>query len=370
MTFQSSLTLLVWPGPLRDEDMTVFLTIVGSIAAAVFGILALLTDFRGPNRSISPRARFVILGIAASTFLTVISNYLSQIQSSIETTDRHSALMTSIWHANSRIDTGDISVVVQYSFHYPLAGEPEFLATGWDFELVANDDSHVDSSLDRFSWSLKPVLKEPQLHLNANVQEITYRSRPTVDYTSWTQTSVFTRFTGELGPFTDPNSWNGANFEAVITATGNDSYRTQEETFNGRGTDPKIRAYRNGKWTRLSFTEYYSVPSTWKEDYDAGIGPLPIEAELTIYVQDRPVTSAIGWPARVWEHDEDVRRLKVIKFPIVKVPPTKFEDPTAVLKSDGSSSQSVTFTLKLVGWILVLASIVAGIGLYRSRSTA
>jgi len=350
--------------------MTVFLTIVGSMAAAVFGVLALLTDFRGPDRSVLPRARFVILGIAASGLLTLISNYLSQIQSSIETTDRHSALVASTWRANSRIDTGDISVVVKYSFDYPLAGEPGFLTTGWDFELMVNDVSHVDKSLDRFAWSTKPVLKKPQVYLKANIQEVNYRSRPTVDGTSWTQTSVFTQFTGELGPFTDPISWNGANFEAVLTATGHDSNRRQQEAFGGWGTDRKIRAYRSGKWKRLSFTEYYSVPSKWKEEDDASVGPLPITAELTIYVQDRPVFSAIGWPARVSEWDEDVRGLKVIKFPIVIVSPTTFEDPTAVLKSDNGSSQPVALTLKLIGGILVLASMVAGIGVYPNRSTA
>jgi hypothetical protein len=342
--------------------MTVFLIIVGSIVAAVFGILALLTDFRGHDRSISPRARFVILGIVASGLLTLISNYLSQVQSSIETTDRHSALLASIWRVNSGIDTGDISVVVQYSFVYPLAGEPEFFTTGWDFELVANDVSHVDSSLDRFAWSTKPVLEEPQLHLKANVQEVNYRSRTTIDYISWTQTSVFTRFTGELGPFTDPASWNGANFEAVLTAMGRDSNRNrwQEGEFAGLDIDRKLKG--------LSFAEYYSVPSTWKEDDDAGVGPLPITAELTIYVQDRPVTTAIGWPAAVWEWDEDVRGLKVIKFPIVIVSPTTFEDPTAVLKSDNRSSQSVALSLKLIGGILVLASLIAGIGFYRSTA--
>ena len=46
--------------------------IVGSIAAAVFGILGQVTELKLPDGRITRRARFVFLGIGASALLTLL----------------------------------------------------------------------------------------------------------------------------------------------------------------------------------------------------------------------------------------------------------------------------------------------------------
>lgn len=337
--------------------MSTFLTIVASIGAATFGMLALLTDFRDTRNQISSRARFVILGIGAAALLTIVADYASKMESSLEAADRQRLLIESIWRANSRIETANFSAVVQYSFDYPYRREPAFFETGWKLVVVASKNPHLERN--RNAWGMEPLLKNPEMRVEANFQNIRYRSRHTVDDIQWQQTTTFSGFTGELGGFSAPSTWNGAAFEAVLSASG---WSSMEDRF-----DP----IRKPRWeASKAFSEYYSVPKYFTEESDANIAPMGVRAKLTFYVRDRPVVSAVGWPALVTEWDEDVRGLRIVKFPIVTIAENTFDDPTRGYNQDRKREDAIRIALLAAGFGLVVALVIAGVGYYLKVSAA
>ncbi len=194
-------------------------SICGSIAAAVYGILALITDFRAGN--VTRRAKLVIIGIAADAALSLLGEFLSQREAESEALQRQDQLIRNMWRENSRIDTGAITALVKYSFPLESAAMTlQVFQRSWRL-TIRGKPKHDNALLYKANmWSTQHLLRDTELEIEANGQNIDHRVHQTVDTVDWMQLSIFSQFTGNLGSFSNPLTWNGASVEAHLTASG------------------------------------------------------------------------------------------------------------------------------------------------------
>lgn len=350
----------------RCQVMATFFSICGSIGAAVYGILALITDFRAGN--VTRRAKLVIIGIAAAAALSLLGEFLSQREAESEALQRQDQLIRSMWRENSKIDTGTITALVKYSFSVESAKfMPQVFQRNWQLTIRGKPQRDKAPFSRANMWSSRHLLQDPELEIEANVQNIDHRVHQTVDTVDWTQLSIFSQFTGKLGSFSNPLTWNGASVEAHLTASGvaHSQWPWVTQT-SRRQLDPSEQFER--EIGNDNFVRHYGFPSVAnlsEEDYS--IKPLPVTAVLTLYVRDRPVASSRAKLARVWEHDEDVRNLHVFKFPIVEIGPGIFQGPPEPNDSEGNQARAASIVLTWAGWFLIFIGFTAFILYWRTQ---
>lgn len=165
-------------------------------------------------------------------------------------------------------------------------------------EIAMAPSSSASQSLQ--VWSQVLVMEEPTVYLTSTVQNVDQQVSATVDGTTVRQVNTFTDFVGELGEYINPDRWQDATVEAILSATSPD-YRLVDSL---QSLPPEI-----------SFDAFYGiVPATrasWGDDYN--VSPV-MPAILDIYVAGRKVASLDGIVAAVGEWDEDVRGLYVTRF--------------------------------------------------------
>lgn len=346
--------------------MATFFSLCGSIGAAVYGILALITDFRAGN--VTRRAKLVIIGIAAAAALSLLGEFLSQREAESEALQRQDQLIRSMWRENAKIDTGTITALVKYSFPVESARfKPNVFESNWQLTIRGKPKLDKAPLPKANRWSSRHLLRDPELEIEANVQNIDHRVHHTVDTVDWTQLSIFSQFTGKLGSFSDPLTWNGASVEAHLTASGvGHSQWPWVKKTSERHLHPSEQFER--EIGSNAFRRHYGFPSEADlSEGDYSITPLPVTAVLTLYVRDRPVASGRAELAKVWEHDEDVRNLHVFKFPIVEIDPSIFQGPPERNASEGSQARTASIVLTWSGWFLILVGFTAFILYWRMQ---
>ena len=113
------------------------------------------------------------------------------------------------------------------------------------------------------------------------------------------------------------------------------------------------------EWAKEEFDKLYIVPSEFQRNDDFAINPLPVSAKITIYLNDRPIYSSSGIMVKIWEHDEDVRNLHVIKFPIVTTPMDTFKRSES---GNDRIKNHDTNNLNTLCWIFLVLSALGIVG--------
>jgi TIR domain len=144
--------------------------------------------------------------------------------------------------------------------------------------------------------------RDPPMRLESRSQAVTVDRKVSVDGT-WTRSiRVFQQFSGSLGPLADRSLWQGARFEARI------------ESVVPRGT--AVPKPREPAELAARFNAHYRIDERDRDaNPDYGINPVPIRAELEMFLGGVFVGKSEGIMARVFEWDEDVRNLHVVYFP-------------------------------------------------------
>lgn len=337
--------------------MSGIFVIIGSLGAAAFGILGQITQFRAPDGRIKSRAKFVLMGVAASAILSLASGWLSERESRQAASTRQENLLRTIWRESNRIEAANVSVQMTYS---PIGeskqAPPVILDENWAFSLAGRSAGDVRDPPHLKMWSSKPLLQKPEFSLEANTQTIMRRRTYSVDGISYRQITTYSNFSGEMGGFVDALRWNGALVEAHLVASAPGlAQRLWGSLYEGENLNNDFKSYLNKQ-----FSKEYEVPDL--KDSDVSVMPLPSNAKLVLYVHNRPIGTARAILAQVREWDEDVRGLVVAKFPVMEIPANTFPNfrPTT---PEESPPANLSYTIvQVVGWLVVAAIVVAAVG--------
>src|SRR6185295_1590313 len=89
--------------------------IIGSIGAALSGLVGQLTNFRF-NGVVTRRAKWVLLGVGLSTAVTLIGGWLAHRDDAETTRITQAELKKAVWEQGNHLDANDIKVQVVYRF--------------------------------------------------------------------------------------------------------------------------------------------------------------------------------------------------------------------------------------------------------------
>jgi hypothetical protein len=289
------------------------LVLIGSIGAAIAGLMGQLTTFRDPaaDNRVTRRAKWVLVGVAVSAALSLLGRWIADRESAESSLSRQEALLRTLWEQTNRVNPADFSVSVTYRPEgEPKGSVPIILNNNWELALRAVPPT-VKPTLRKpsfWGWSSEPALGDDHLSLKANSQVITIRSWSSSDAPSVEQFSRFGDFTGETKGFAYSTDLNGATLELLLR--GHTPYLAQQlASVFSTGLDPKEWAASRDKRIR----QLFALPD---DTGDLALHAVPVAAQATVLFQNRQVavmsTSLIA--AREW--DEDVRGLIVGKFPV------------------------------------------------------
>jgi hypothetical protein len=222
-------------------------------------------------------------------------------------------VLRSIWNESNRVDASHISVAVTYTFLAEYRKEPRPLLQHAQLTLHATSQASERRLLRLDAWSDHHLLAGRVLAVTAREQRTVRNQYVSTDGPSFSQTSYFTGFEGEVAELADLSRWNGALVEVLLTE-GHSSLVTDlaadliwpEEARRSQPTNEPLRGYAS--------------PTAGEEAVpDYSVMPLPVGARMTLYVKDRPVATSEAHLVKTSQHDEDVEQPIVAKFPIVRV---------------------------------------------------
>ena len=227
-------------------------------------------------------------------------------------------ILRTIWNESNRVVASQVTAVVTFEYMTAINRPPPRLFDGGESMTVRVVDRNASQSLalPLNAWKSSHVLKPDSLTLTAHEQTINISTHPTTGGPSYTQSSYFTRFDGDMKSFSDMLSWNGAVFEFVLRKNDPELVGSLSKAL---AWDPSDRDDR--KWFDETLKREYTVPDLG-DDYS--ITTLPVHARLVLYIRDRPVGKSEAWLVKAWEHDEDVRGLIVAKFKMSRIADSTF----------------------------------------------
>jgi hypothetical protein len=224
-------------------------------------------------------------------------------------------VLRTMWDDANRINASSLAVTVNYSCG-PVTG---------DFPRLMDDGAtmvvRVARLTDRQRAGLSPTGFHTSLLLDSGgaatfrsaEQRITVSRAPTVDGAQVDQVARFTAFQSpNLGQFSDPANWRGAVVEAIIF-----TYQPNLLAAAAAAT-PDLEL-----GGRADVANHYDLTNVRSDD-DYSLSMLDCPVQMTLVVNGRFVATAEGRIVHVNEHDEDVRGLVVVKFPIVPVDAAAF----------------------------------------------
>jgi len=362
-----------------------FLVIVGSIAAAGFGILGQVTELKTPTGRITRRARYVLLGIGASALLSLSGGAAVERENESAAMRKQEELLRTIWYEGNRVDAAAITVQVKYVFNYEQRTDPpRMLDENWRLSLVVlPPDSGAPKSPKAF-WFGHPGdpgrgqqdrEQQWEVHLSANSQDISTTRHLSIGGSNVTQLSFFSRFTGNMGDSSVPTRWNRrwvkVHLSASVPGLEQRIADSMLDEGPGKETGLKTRTVEEQARSNMEFlSRYYDLPDL--SDSDASIAPLPrVRAEMTLLVRDRPIAHAEGIPAKVIEWDEDVRQLVVVDFPFVETAQNSFNEFPSRIEHGDRMEAIFGSWLGVLGWVLigVIGFAVLGVFSYRGRQS-
>jgi hypothetical protein len=332
--------------------------LIGSIGAGVCGVFGQLTTFRDAFHVITRRARWVLVGVALSTAVTLLGSWLSDREGGKASAARQEDLLRTIWRQGNKVEAADVTVSVRYAFlEESTSVPPPILTENWQIEVRATHKL-VNQPKTFNEWSSEALLPGDQLMLTGNSQMVSTKATFSVDGAAYRQFSRFTNFTGDTNEFVQLTDLNGALVEVHLTGYAPGLAKAIAASLAAAAepvSSPVPSPVSSEQW---HFDETYVFKNS-RDDYF--VMPNAVEAEATLLIRNRPVATVKGLLTSVIEWDEDVRGLVVLKFPIVQVPAKSFEQfaptlPNQDLRREGPEIGAIT-----VGGILSLA-LVGAIG--------
>ena len=219
--------------------------------------------------------------------------------------DLHTArMLRTMWNDANRIDGNSIELLMQ---NYCLASGseeiPRILPAGATALIrVAPKDSLKLSAVPPDSFRTDLLLPDDAVTFSSRDQRVEVSTFRTVDTTEFKQ---FTRFgpfqIDRIGPFSAPDTWRNAVVEILITGEQPGLAKAVEQAAQGLIQDENALRHR------------YHISHEILSNDDYSMAGLPCSTTLYLMVNGRQLAVLEVNVVQVWEHDEDVRGLVVVK---------------------------------------------------------
>ena len=212
----------------------------------------------------------------------------------------------------STIKIKDITAKV--TFHIDNADEttPDFFKNTSELEVRIIENKDLDS-LNIQGWKNGFFIPDNSLDIESSTQLFDRKLIQSADLSSIELIRDYKDFKGKINNLKDNKRWLESSFEGLIQVVETnkwlDSLKKDNDSLDLPVTfDNFLALYKVTKKQKIELTEY-----------DYRIKVYPIRATLELFKNDSLVGSSEGIVVKVWEHDEDVRNLFVIKFPVTKL---------------------------------------------------
>jgi hypothetical protein len=241
------------------------------------------------------------LEAAVQTKLAVTESRQEVLSDNLARTHR---ILETIWTESNRVNPANVAVQIKYTYLHPAhRPPPPLFESNWILSirgLAGNEAKNLIAN----RWSSSPLIteKDADLSLIATDQRIAAYQYGSSEGVSFQQISHFAGFGGQVGPLNTITAWNGATIEVHLTA------RWPDLTGVGASTDYELEALKR----------YYDMAEVLARP-DYSIRGVPVEAELTLFLKDRPIATSRATLVAVKEYDEDARGLVVGKFRLMRI---------------------------------------------------
>ncbi|HMI01142.1 MAG TPA: hypothetical protein VK541_01595 [Pedobacter sp.] len=209
-----------------------------------------------------------------------------------------------------RVQIGDITARVTFYIGEASENSPEIFKNTSQLELrIAENTNFIDKNV--IGWKNGFFLPDSLSKVASTTQRFDRNFKATVDGPSLELVREYDKFTGSLKAFGEGYDWKKASFEGLINVS---EFNPWVDSLINENSDYQVSfedfadEYRITPEQRVSITEY---------DYRVIV--YPIRAMLELFCKGKPIGRSDGIVVRVYEHDEDVRRLFVVKFPVTKL---------------------------------------------------
>ncbi|WP_369616360.1 hypothetical protein [Flavobacterium sp. CFS9] len=212
----------------------------------------------------------------------------------------------------STIKIKDITAKV--TFHIDNADEttPDFFKNTSELEVRIIENKDLDS-LNIQGWKNGFFIPDNSLDIESSTQLFDRKLIQSADLSSIELIRDYKDFKGKINNLKDNKRWSESSFEGLIQVVETNKWLDSLKKDNDSldlpvKFDNFLALYKVTKKQKIELTEY-----------DYRIKVYPIRATLELFKNDSLVGSSEGIVVKVWEHDEDVRNLFVIKFPVTKL---------------------------------------------------
>ncbi|SMO92301.1 hypothetical protein SAMN06265220_10739 [Flavobacterium nitrogenifigens] len=205
-------------------------------------------------------------------------------------------------------------ITARVTFHIDNADEraPDFFKNTAELELRIIEDKDLDS-LNVQGWKNGFFISGNSLDIISSTQLFDRKLIQSVDLSSIELIRNYRDFKGKINSLKDNKKWAKSSFEGLMQVVETNKWLDSLK----RGSDSL-----DFPVTFDDFLALYKVTNKQKielTEYDYRIKVYPIRAKLEVFKNDSLVGISEGIVVKVWEHDEDVRNLFVVKFPVTKL---------------------------------------------------
>jgi hypothetical protein len=259
----------------------------------------------------SPDTRFGKIAIQAGSgiavFILVLIWWLSSappIQIDQKLVDIHNQL--------SAIKIQDITAKVTFHIDNGDESTPEIFKNTSELELRIIENKDLDPHNIQ-GWRNGFFISDSSLDIVSTTQLFDRKLFQSSDLVSIELKRDYKDFKGKLNNLKDNKKWSQSSFEGLIRVVETnkwlDTLKTDNDSLDFPITfDDFLTEYKVTKKQKIELTEY-----------DYRIKVYPIRATLKVFKNDSLVGVSEGIVVKVWEWDEDVRNLFVVKFPVTKL---------------------------------------------------
>jgi hypothetical protein len=266
-----------------------------------------LTALNNQNRELRDRAEASLAEIL-SVQARVGESLTATRQIGTQERRNTATVLRTMWEDANRINASSLALTVTYRCGPVTTGEtfPLLLAENATATIrVASisPDQHAGLPNRRFSTQMLLDV-ETAAEFESTDQRVTVTRDRSVDGDEVNQVSYFTSFVAEdLKGFERPDRWSNVAIEVLVSGYGAPLTNAAQSLDDALGD-------------KEALAEHYDVSRIADND-DYRVSFLPCPVYMYLLVNGRWVATAEGRLVRVWEWDEDVRGLAVVRFPIV-----------------------------------------------------
>jgi hypothetical protein len=222
-----------------------------------------------------------------------------------------------------KIEINDISARVTFSIDNVGENAPDIFKNTSQLQLrIEKNTNFINQNV--LGWKNGFFLSDSLSKLTSITQRFDRNIKATVDGPNLEMVRDYDRFTGILRSFGEDYDWGKASFEGLINVSEFNTW-----------VDSLIDVKKDYQISFEDFSHEYQITPEQRRDlteYDYRVVVYPIRATLEVFCKGKLIGLSHGIVARVYEHDEDVRRLFVVKFPV-----TKLSSPALSKVSDSNS---------------------------------